>query len=296
MGALLLVSQVMAAPLMTMDKTCTLYYTTDKNTAGWSFQIGQGACQNGFAQGRMIITVYDAFHKPIEQIYGFFNRGYWTGEHKLDADIIDASTDGNLEKVSFLIETDDQTGARLIGQMNTPIGTVQPFEICRPFKALIQTRDNYLLNDEQTRDRLMARINLFAQSLCPDLEMIQIYGSMQHNPAPEDVSFFAEADTVRHETRLIKTPVAGDKPIDITVGQIDNMLILSRVMNKPIRVRVQTDLGPATNNQIHVTDHLILTGENLTAGPSDLIMDITADKSKPLTGTARLIQQMKQDQ
>lgn len=183
----------------TKDGTCRVFYPTDKNTQGWYIEpSSEEMCQNGVINKHGQITIYNAFGKPVEQIYGFFNGGYWTGNKELSARVISGYAENmGVYKVSFELPSDTGFDVRYLSQMvskKQKDGNFSAFSFCGPFRVLIQTGDYGLFQDKSLTTEIIDEVAQFAKTLCPAEQKIQLFGSPKERPLQEDVFFYADID------------------------------------------------------------------------------------------------------
>lgn len=184
--------------LYTKDGTCRYFYFTPKNTQSWYIDVSDGLCDNGVVNGQGVVTVYNAFSQPIEENYGFFNEGYWTGDMPLSAPVLykTVETDGT-QKVYFEIPNDTYYNFLLIGQMSAQKqkdGTYQPFNFCKPFRILLQTDEADLFTDNQKLIEIVDALVKKTREYCPAEETLYFYASRLERPNLDDIFFFAEVD------------------------------------------------------------------------------------------------------
>ena len=183
----------------TSDGTCLYFYPTDKNTSGWYIETSsKEMCQNGVVNKHGQITIYNAFGKPVEQIYGFFNGGYWTGDKELSANIISGYVENaDIYKVSFELPSETGFDVRYLSQMvaqkqkDTSFGA---FSFCSPFRVLIQTQDYGLFQDKSLTTEIIDDIARYAKELCPMEHKIQLFASEKERPTQDDIFFYADID------------------------------------------------------------------------------------------------------
>lgn len=184
--------------LQTQDKSCRFYYLTSKNTQGWYISVSPEMCKNGLVQGQGQITIYNAFSKPTEQIYGFFNAGYWTGETALSASILGRSVDPDgTQKVFFNVPNDSYIEAKFIGQMTAlkqKDGTYGTFSFCNPFRVLVQTSKTDTFQNQDLTTNLIDTLVKQVRTFCPAERTILLYASSTDRPKPEDIFFYASVD------------------------------------------------------------------------------------------------------
>ena len=183
----------------TQDGQCRFFYPTDKNTSGWYIETSsQEMCQNGVVNKQGQVTVYNAFGNPVEQIYGFFSGGYWTGDKELSAQVLSGyAENADTYKVAFELPSDTGFDIRYLSQMvsqkqkDTTFGA---FSFCHPFRILVQTGDYGLFQDESLTTEIIDDAARYAKVLCPTEQKIQLFGSSKERPSGDDVFFYADID------------------------------------------------------------------------------------------------------
>ena len=183
----------------TQDGQCHFFYPTDKNTHGWTIQTSsEHMCQNGTVNKHGQVTIYNAFGMPVEQIYGFFNGGYWTGNKELSADVIAGyAENSDTYKVAFELSSNTGFDIRYLSQMvakKQKDTTFGPFSFCGPFRVLIQTEDFGLFQDKSLTTEIIDEVAQHAKKLCPAEQKIQLFGSTKERPSGDDVFFYADID------------------------------------------------------------------------------------------------------
>ena len=270
----------------TSDGTCQFFYPTNKNTSGWYIEpSSKDMCQNGFVNKHGQITVYNAFGKPIEQIYGFFNGGYWTGDKELSAQVISGYAENkDTYKVSFELPSDTGFDVRYLSQMVTKKqkdASFGAFSFCNPFRILVQTEDYGLFQDKSLTTEIIDDVAKYAKILCPAEHKIQLFGSPKERPTQTDVFFYADIDlktaqidVKRNETEHFK------KQKEMLSSTPDNVSVLSL-----------TDIEQADLSPIHVVSEVV-SGENPTTEvkTEDIKTDIArlTDKVPHLLTISRL--------
>lgn len=280
--------------LFTTDQSCQLHYLTDKNVTGWTFEIEEGQCQNKLAQGKMTLSIFDAFHRPIEQIFGYFNQGYWIGNTPLENEVLTRTADNATQKLTFLIGKDDFLKALFIGQMSAdPKKNNQygPFILCEPLKMLIVSEDKDLFQTQLNQITLFEKAQQFARDLCPQQESIMLFGSTKIDPKQEDIFFYADLNVKQENARVLKTPTIdeGDEQKEIihqdeypqektitlhtpsTVPQLERipaLILLSKITRTPAEgyFALFIDQINPDNTVSLPTQNLILKGKSLKPG------------------------------
>lgn len=186
------------ALLSTRDKSCSFYYITQKNTQGWYIDVSPEMCKNGLVNGQGAVTIYNAFSKPAEQIYGFFNAGFWTGDKPLSAPILGQTTEPDgTQKVFFSVPNKTSVPAEFIGQMTAERqkdASYTPFSFCAPFRILVKTTDVTLFQNQQETSKLVDSVVEQIHTFCPAEQFVLLYASSALRPTPNDIFFYAELD------------------------------------------------------------------------------------------------------
>lgn len=197
--------------LFTKDQSCQFHYLTNQNTTGWHFEIEEGVCQNKLAQGKMTLSIFDAFQRPVEQIFGYFNQGYWIGNTPLQKEVLTRTADHRTQKLTFLIGKDDFLKALFIGQMSADQkkdNQYGPFILCEPLKMLVVSEDKNLFQTQSNQITLFEKAQQFARDLCPQQENIMLFGSTKIDPQQEDIFFYADLNAYQENARILKTPTS----------------------------------------------------------------------------------------
>lgn len=199
LGALAFSIEVQANMLSTQDGTCRFFYPSSKNTQGWYIKTSSAdMCQNGAVNNHGEVTIYNAFSVPVDQFYGFFNGGYWTGDNSLKADIVSSGVESNdTYKVFFELPAEQGFDVQYVAQMTShrqKDKTYGPFSFCGPFRVLINSVDFGLFKDETLMTEMIDEIAAHTRKLCPQETMIQLYGATSAEPKMDDIFFFAEID------------------------------------------------------------------------------------------------------
>lgn len=216
--------------LTTLDKSCRFYYITQKNTQGWYINVSPEMCKNGLVQGQGEVTIYNAFGKPTEQVYGFFNAGFWTGDKALNASILGQSMEPDgTQKVFFTVPNDTYAKAMFIGQMTATKqkdGSYTPFSFCAPFRVLVKTDDLTTFQKQEYTNNLVDGIVRQVRTLCPAEQTIMLYGASVEYPTPNDIFFYAivnlqtaHIDVKKNAAFVVsQTPVISDFKPDALSG------------------------------------------------------------------------------
>lgn len=194
--------------ISTKDGSCSFRYFTDKNTKGWHFNADDIICsEDGWLDGYHDLTIYNAFSQPVEQLYGYFSYGYWTGKTFVKSPFLTIFTEENGDqKAIFLLARDDSYQLDYIGQMvskrdNT--GGYGSFQVCDPFKLLIVTENVPIFADKKKLNLIFKEIEKHARSLCPTEEKVMLFVSPIIEPTQEEIVFYAEMD-LKTNTQKVK--------------------------------------------------------------------------------------------
>lgn len=303
--------------LFTKDQSCQLHYLTDKNVTGWTFEIDAGQCQNKLAQGKMTLSILDAFQRPVEQIFGYFNQGYWVGNTPLQKEVLTRTADNATQKLTFLIGKDDFLNALFIGQMSAdPKKDTQygPFILCEPLKMLVVSEDTDLFQTQSNQISLFEKAKKFAFELCPQQESIMLFGSTKIDPMQEDIFFYADLNIQQENARILKTPdqtettdetisstqksdsvisTASDSSVsEITAPQLERipaLILFSKITRTPAEghFAVFIDQVNPDNTVFLPQQHLTLKGNALKPGWQVVFGKMTATDTlngQPLSG------------
>lgn len=220
------------APLQTKDKTCNFNFLTPKNTQGWYISTSEGLCKEGVVQGHGEVTIHNAFGSPVEQVYGFFNGGYWTGDTAVDGMILSRTIniDGS-QKVLFSIPNTTYLDFQFIGQMTSKKqrdGTYTPFSFCNPLRVLIQTQEVGLFQDTTSLTKIIDAIAKQARTMCPAEQKIMLFGSTKEQPLQDEIFFYAEIDLSKAQIHVLKNDPQGQ----VSVPQ--NRIATTDILQEPV--------------------------------------------------------------
>lgn len=196
--------------IATTDRSCTIHYTTRRNTTGWFLSDLDGSCPNGWLNGPATITIRDAFAKPVEQISGFWVDGYRTEPIAVPVQINDISGDETGTRIlSFDMGQEERLDIRYVGRMTAePLadGTYGPFMACAPVQILAITSDLSLFEDETIQQELINTAINQARFLCPKATHIYFYAADTLRPQNKDVAFFADIDLDGRKIKVKRVP------------------------------------------------------------------------------------------
>ncbi len=208
-NAYLLEEQVLETP----NKKCKIYYLTEKNTHAWHIETDREECESDkLLRGYHNITVYNAFSKPVEKLYGYFSAGYWTGDSLLpEIDLKRFSDELGVQKATFPVYSDLDNNIFYIGQMSskkTAAGTYPAFKVCAPFRMLGIIADTSRLNNPHFLQTVFQTVEKQTRRFCPAESEVQLYLSDTDNPAPEEVYMYVQLDLKSHHHKIMRSPKA----------------------------------------------------------------------------------------
>ena len=168
--------------LISLDETCRLFYPTDKNVTGWHIKTSL-PCPGGRVHGQGRITLMNAFHKPEEELSGFFSQGYWTDVLMTTPLHLANSKEG--PALLFLLAQDVQPAVSYFGYMtaqkNNPF-YYSAFKLCSNVRVLVQTSED--LADETFQKQVALRVAGAMKSLCPQVSKITLFSRMLEEDPP----------------------------------------------------------------------------------------------------------------
>ncbi|MDR2902173.1 MAG: hypothetical protein LBU87_03605 [Lactobacillales bacterium] len=190
--------------LETEDGKCKIRYLTAKNTQGWSIKVEPYTCPGGFLHGYADVTVYGPFSKPMEEIFGYFSNGYWTGDQPLDRALGDRSSEEyGVQKATFPLAKDTASDIQYIGQMTASKrtdGTYDSFKICHPFRMLAITPNDALFKNPHATQIILEDALKQAREICPDETRVLFFASSKQKPQQPDIFFFADMNLETNKT------------------------------------------------------------------------------------------------
>ena len=195
--------------LHTQKKGCYINYLTEKNTDGWYIVTNREECDDEkYLSGYHDITVYSAFGKPVERLYGYFSKGYWTGDsHIRNRDFNRFSDELGKQKATFELFNDDEDDIRFIGQMytdKTNSGTYPAFRVCEPARIMGIVKDSKKLEDKQFLQRIFSRIEREIRDICPTEKQVMLFFSPKENPKQEEIEVFVQMNLVNHRHKIVR--------------------------------------------------------------------------------------------
>ena len=208
-NAYLLEEQILETP----NKKCKIYYLTEKNTHAWHIETDREECESDkLLRGYHNITVYNAFSKPVEKLYGYFSAGYWTGDSLLpEIDLKRFSDELGVQKATFPVYSDLDNNIFYIGQMSSKkmaSGTYPAFKVCAPFRMLGIIADTSRLNNPHFLQTVFQTVEKQTRRFCPAESEVQLYLSDTDNPAPEEVYMYVQLDLKSHHHKIMRSPKA----------------------------------------------------------------------------------------
>lgn len=194
------------AILSTYDKKCQIRYLTDKNTKGWYISVSPDSCSEGYLNGYADVTVYDAFSRPSEQIYGYWTDGYWTGETNLKKRFLKRSSEEyGVQKATFEVAKDKASDITYIGQMTARRNArdvYMPFEICDPFRILAVTPHTALFKNPHATQVILDDVVKQVREICPAEKRILFFSAQTDSPLPQDIVFYADINLETGKTYI----------------------------------------------------------------------------------------------
>lgn len=212
-GCLLLSSTVHAylldeQVLKTKGGKCQIHYLTEKNTKGWYIETERNECpRDKWLDGYHNITVYNAFSKPVEKLYGYFSKGYWTGNAWIEAPLLTRSSeDLGVQKATFHVAKDKAGEIDYIGQMiarKGKDGSYSVFNVCNPFRLLAVTKKIKAFEDPRFLQLIFKDIEKNVRRFCPAEKKVMLFVSPVVEPNQSDIVFYADIDLERHSSKVV---------------------------------------------------------------------------------------------
>ena len=193
----------------TVSTKCKIIYLTEKNTRGWRAQTDRDECdETQFLNGYHRITMLNGFGKPVENLYGYFSNGYWTGNaHVKDVVFNRFSDELGIQKATFPIYTDVKNKIRFIAQMSTQkttAGMYPAFKVCEPFRILGIVEDFSVLDKPQVLQSIFRTLEQETRRFCPTEKEVMLFFSQSEKPNQEDVKVFVNMDLVTHRHKILR--------------------------------------------------------------------------------------------
>lgn len=245
------------AVLSTYDQKCKIRYLTDKNTKGWYVSVSSDNCPDGYLNGYADVTVYDAFSRPSEQIYGYFTDGYWTGETNLKKRSLKRSSEEyGVQKATFDIARDEASDITYIGQMTARRNArdvYMPFEICDPFRILAVTPHTALFKNPHATQVILDDVVRQTREICPAEKRILFFSAPTDKPTPRDIVFYADINLETGKTYIKRNKALHPDTANKTPMKPDNDDLavaadLKGAVGSPIDVAIRQEIsdGAAT--------------------------------------------------
>lgn len=194
--------------LKTKTGKCQIRYLTEKNTKGWYVETERNECgADGWLDGYHNIVVYNAFSKPLEKLYGYFSKGYWTGNTWIEAPLLTRSSEElGVQKATFYVAKDKENGIEYIGQMvanKSKEGAYSVFNICSPFRLLAVTDQVDLFEDPHVQQQIFKNIEKHVRRFCPAEKKVMLFVSPIIEPEQSDIILYANVDLQHHESEVV---------------------------------------------------------------------------------------------
>ncbi len=223
-NAYLLDEQVLETP----NKKCKIYYLTEKNTHAWHIETDREECADDkLLRGYHNITVYNAFSKPVEKLYGYFSAGYWTGDSLLpEIDLKRFSDELGIQKATFPVYSDLDNNIFYIGQMTskkTSTGAYPAFKVCAPFRMLGIIADTSRLNNPHFLQTIFQTVEKQTRRFCPAETEVQLYLSDTDNPSPQEVYMYVQLDLKSHHHKITRSPKASRQSLNVHQSMNDDL-------------------------------------------------------------------------
>lgn len=262
--------------LFTRKKGCYINYLTEKNTSGWYIDTNREECgKDGVLTGYHNITVYNAFSKPIEKLYGYFSNGYWTGDAFLKKIEFNRFSDElGVQKATFTFSDDNEPdGVHYIGQMTTQktsAGTYPAFRVCSPMRILGIVDDIKKLDDPHFLQRIFNHVEKKVRLMCPTDDKVMLFLSKSENPKQEDIAVFVQMNLKNRRHKIIRADELKSVPKPSRIKSEKGKTVSVVVGQKKLDTLKQTthaDTPPETETQM---DDLVSddTSENKSASQS----------------------------
>lgn len=193
----------------TVSKKCKIIYLTEKNTRGWRAQTDRDECdESQFLNGYHRITLLNGFGKPVENLYGYFSNGYWTGNaHVKDVIFNRFSDELGVQKATFPIYTDVKNKIRFIAQMSTQkttAGTYPEFKVCEPFRILGIVEDFSVLDKPQVLQSIFRTLEQETRRFCPTEKEVMLFFSKSEKPTQNEIKVFVNMDLITHRHKILR--------------------------------------------------------------------------------------------
>ena len=243
--------------LFTRKKGCYIHYLTEKNTNGWYIETNREECdQDGVLTGYHHITVYNAFSKPIEKLYGYFSNGYWTGDAFLKkVEFQRFSDELGVQKATFTLPyQNEQDHVRYMAQMSTQktsSGTYPAFHVCSPMRILGIVQDVKKLEDPHFLQRIFTHVEKQVRLMCPTDEKVMLFLSASDKPKQEDIAVFVQMNLKNRRHKIIRADElkAVPKPLQIKSEKGKTVSVIVGQKNLSISQPLQESLSDANETK-----------------------------------------------
>lgn len=194
--------------LRTKDGKCQIHYLSEKNTRGWYFETGQNKCDtDGWLDGYHNITIYNAFLKPVEKLYGYFSKGYWTGDAWIETPLLTRSSEElGVQKATFYVANNADVQIDYIGQMvakKGKDGSYSKFNVCEPFRLLAVTKQIGRFENPRFLQLVFKDVEKNIRRFCPAEKNVMLFVSPVLEPDQSDIAFYADIDLEKHSSEII---------------------------------------------------------------------------------------------
>lgn len=258
--------------IATTDKTCHVFYPSGKDTSGWTMQLKSGTCVKGAVQGAAVLTFYNGFHTPQEEISGTFSQGYWTDIaltqpfHQLSQD-----KDKNW-KLTFDFDIGID-GIQATGQLvSAPTQGLmyQPFSFCSPVRLLLKTKDTSLFETKDMQRQLIDRLEPKIAYMCPQMTKILLF-AVPENASEDEAMFYAQWTPKQKEyafypLKQTKTPVPPKKQEPLLTDMVQAQTTLSPAAHLFLESKVKGT--PMTGTSVF---HILPSGATDSPFPVQLV-------------------------
>lgn len=201
--------------VLTSEQGCQIHYITKKNVDGWFIEGKIPDCPQKWVNGYADITIFDAFRKPVEQIFGYFKDGFWVGSQPIP---FSAKTMSKISENEYSLEVEvgrnEKYDIQYLGQLRTQKmadGSFGSFNACPISRILAVTENKNLFEDENIQSELLNEAIYYAKILCPNVHQIHFYSAAIHQPMDEDVFFFADIDWLKKQIQVRRLPSSAEK-------------------------------------------------------------------------------------
>lgn len=269
----------------TVSTKCKIIYLTEKNTRGWRAQTDRDECdETQFLSGYHRITMLNGFGKPVENLYGYFSNGYWTGNaHVKDVVFNRFSDELGIQKATFPIYTDVKNKIRFIAQMSTQkttAGMYPAFKVCEPFRILGIVEDFSVLDKPQVLQSIFRTLEQETRRFCPTEKEVMLFFSQSEKPNQEDVKVFVNMDLVTHRHKILRAEEETKKLSEEVIlipstqfkqkdGKESNQEVRTFTMKQSTGKNVSDDKTEEDNDELSSDDIADLDLTNIPGEPSD---------------------------